>query len=108
MADALGSRTPRRRSSATAGAACQCGRAGRLEVDHVQPLQQAAAIHGTLDPTCNPSAGDVMLRKPGRENERPRTEAELRWRRLVADMMLSTLNSRKPARIPDSTCKRLG
>ena len=64
----------------------ECGRAGRLEVDHVTPLQREPGqdpfdINGlqTLCRACH-------IEKTRRENRRPLTPAELAWRALVAEM----------------------
>ena len=63
-----------------------CGRGGRLEVDHVTPLQREPGqdpfdINGlqTLCRACH-------IEKTRRENRRPLTPAELAWRALVAEM----------------------
>ena len=62
----------------------KCGRAGRLEVDHVVPLKRggdAWALNNlqTLCRACH-------LAKTATENRRPLTPAELAWRALVADL----------------------
>ena len=63
-----------------------CGKAGRLECDHITPLQREPGqdpwdINGlqTLCRTCH-------IEKTRRENRRPLTTAEQAWRTLVAEM----------------------
>ena len=65
----------------------ECGRAGRLECDHVAPLQREPSqdpfnSHGlqTLCRSCH-------IKKTRRENRRELTPAELAWRALVAEMV---------------------
>ena len=65
----------------------QCGRAGRLECDHVTPLdrepgQDPYDTNGlqTLCRACH-------VEKTRRENRRPPTEAETAWRALVTEMI---------------------
>ena len=64
-----------------------CGRAGRLECDHVTPLQREPGqdpydINGlqTLCRSCH-------IQKTAGENRRPLTPAETAWRALVAEMV---------------------
>ena len=63
-----------------------CGRAGRLECDHVTPLQREPGqdpydINGlqTLCRACH-------IEKTARENRRELTPAEAAWRELVAEL----------------------
>ena len=65
----------------------ECGRAGRLECDHVTPLQREPGqdpydING-LQSLCR----SCHLEKTRRENRRPPTEAETAWRALVTEMI---------------------
>ena len=61
----------------------ECGKGGRLECDHISPLQREPG-QDVFDPyglqalcrTCH-------IEKTRRENRRPLTEAELAWRELV-------------------------
>ena len=63
-----------------------CGRAGRLECDHVRPLELGGEAWdiGNLATRCR----GCHIRKTRRENvlarRRPPTPAELRWRALLA------------------------
>ena len=64
-----------------------CGRAGRLECDHVtamqrEPGQDVCDVNGlqTLCRSCH-------ILKTRRENQRPLTPAESAWRALVAEML---------------------
>ena len=64
----------------------KCGRAGKLECDHITPLQREPCqdpydINGlqALCRTCH-------IEKTSRENRRPQTPAELAWRELVAEL----------------------
>ena len=66
---------------------CECGRAGRLECDHVTPLQREPAqdpfdLNGlqTLCRSCH-------VEKTRRENQREPTESEAAWRRLVKELI---------------------
>ena len=63
-----------------------CGRAGRLECDHVMPMQRQPGqdpydING-LQALCR----SCHIEKTARENRRPLTPAELAWRELVAEL----------------------
>ena len=65
----------------------ECGRAGRLECDHVTPLQREPGqdpfdMNGlqTLCRACH-------LAKTARENQRVLTPAEAEWRELVAELV---------------------
>ena len=62
-----------------------CGRPGRMEVDHVQPVQRGGAAWdtGNLQALCR----GCHIRKTRRENRRELTPAEIRWRELVAEMV---------------------
>ena len=62
----------------------QCSRAGRLECDHVTPLDKGG------DP-WDPSNLQTLCRvchiaKTREENRRPLTEAEVAWRQLVDEL----------------------
>ena len=64
-----------------------CGTAGRLECDHVTPLQREPGqdpfdVNGlqTLCRSCHVS-------KTARENRRPLTPDEAAWKALVAEML---------------------
>ena len=59
-----------------------CGRAGRLECDHVRPLELGGEAWelANLATRCR----GCHIRKTRRENRRELTPAELRWRELVA------------------------
>ena len=66
-----------------------CGRPGRLEVDHVTPLEWGGSPWSTanLQALCR----GCHVRKTAAENEAARarkmTPAELRWRELLAAML---------------------
>ena len=65
---------------------CQCGRAGRLEVDHVRPLEAGGAAYDSdnLQALCR----SCHIRKTAAENRvrrPPRPEVEA-WYRLVAEL----------------------
>lgn len=64
-----------------------CGRAGRLECDHITPLQREPG----QDP-YDPNGLQAVCRcchisKSRQENRRPDTPAEAEWRRLVDEML---------------------
>ena len=64
-----------------------CGRAGRLEVDHITPLQREPG----QDP-YDPNGLQALCRrchidKTADENRREPTPAEAAWRDLVAEML---------------------
>ena len=63
----------------------ECGRAGRLEVDHVVPLKRGGdqLALDNLQALCRA----CHIEKTRRENRRPPTPAEAAWRRLVAEML---------------------
>ena len=67
----------------------QCGRAGRLEADHIEPLerepgQDPFAMHGlqTLCRACH-------IEKTRLENRRPLTPEEAAWRDFVNELASS-------------------
>ena len=65
---------------------CECGKAGRLEVDHVTPLQREPGqnlydING-LQALCRA----CHIEKTQIENRRELTPDELAWRALVAEL----------------------
>ena len=65
----------------------ECGKAGRLECDHVTPLQRDPG----QDP-YDPNSLQTLCRachieKTRVENRRPPTPTEAAWRRLVAEML---------------------
>ena len=59
----------------------QCGKAGKLEVDHVIPIASGgrATDLDNLQALCR----DCHIRKTARENSKPLTAAEKKWARLV-------------------------
>ena len=64
-----------------------CGRAGRLECDHIVPLQREPGqdpydMNGlqTLCRSCH-------IQKTAGENRRPLTDAEAAWRGLVTELL---------------------
>ena len=64
-----------------------CGKAGRLECDHITPLQREPCqdpydING-LQSLCR----SCHIEKTRRENQRQLTPAEAAWRDLVAGML---------------------
>ena len=64
---------------------CECGRAGRLEVDHIQPLHRGGAPYAleNLQALC---AFPCHGAKTRRENTLP-TPGRDAWRELVARMV---------------------
>ena len=65
----------------------ECGRAGRLECDHVTPLQREPGqdpydVNG-LQTLCR----GCHVEKTRRENRRERTAGELAWRALAQSML---------------------
>ena len=66
---------------------CECGKAGRLEVDHITPLQREPG----QDP-YDASGLQILCRgchieKTRRENRRELSPAELAWRDLVSKLL---------------------
>ena len=64
----------------------ECGRAGRLECDHISPLQREPGqdpydLNG-LQTLCR----NCHIQKTRRENQRQLTPAEAAWRALVAEL----------------------
>lgn len=61
----------------------KCGKAGRLECDHIQPLNEGGdpLDPGNLQSLCR----DCHFRKTGRENERISPERQ-EWRDYVRDL----------------------
>ena len=69
----------------------RCGRAGRLECDHITPLQREPGqdpfdVNG-LQTVCR----SCHTAKTARENRRPLTLAELAWRELVAELVSASV-----------------
>ena len=64
----------------------ECGRAGKLEFDHITPLQREPG-QDPYDPNGLQSlCRECHIEKTRRENRRPLTPAELAWRELVAEL----------------------
>ncbi|MCY4394984.1 MAG: HNH endonuclease signature motif containing protein [Rhodospirillaceae bacterium] len=65
-----------------------CGNAGRLECDHVKPLQRGGDPFdmSNLQTLCR----SCHIEKTRRENRRPQTPAEAAWRALVGEMLRSS------------------
>ena len=76
----------RRRVLAKDGFRCRaCGKAGRLEVDHVVPLERGGEpwAMGNLQVLCRAH----HIAKTAKENRRQLTPAEIRWQNLLAAML---------------------
>ena len=70
-----------------AGWRCQkCGRAGRLEVDHIQPLLQGGAVYdlANLQALCRYPCHSQKTR---RENSRPIGPERLAWRAKLREIV---------------------
>ena len=63
----------------------ECGKAGRLECDHVVPLDRGGDPWDpdNLQTLCR----SCHIAKTREENRRPLTEAEVAWRALVTEMI---------------------
>ena len=65
----------------------ECGRNGRLECDHVTPMQREPG-QDPYDPNgLQTLCRACHLAKTTTENRRPFTPAEAAWRELVAEML---------------------
>ena len=64
-----------------------CGRAGRLEVDHISPLQREPGQDPYAPTGLQAICRACHIEKTRRENRRPLTTAEQAWRTLVAEML---------------------
>ena len=65
----------------------ECGKAGRLECDHVTPMQREPG-QDPFDPNgLQALCRTCHVEKTRRENRRPLTPAEAAWRALVAEML---------------------
>ena len=75
----------RRAVLARDGWRCRCGRAGRMEVDHVQPLRAGGDPYdlGNLQTLCR----SCHIAKTARENRRELTPAEQAWRDFVTELI---------------------
>ena len=62
-----------------------CGRAGRLECDHVIPLERSGDPYdlGNLQALCRA----CHIAKTAQENRRALTDAEAAWRGLVTELL---------------------
>ena len=62
-----------------------CGRAGRLECDHVRPVWKGGALWAmaNLQSLCR----GCHIAKTRKERRRELTPAEVKWRALVADLV---------------------
>ena len=64
----------------------ECGKAGRLEVDHIVPMQREPG-QNVYDPNgLQAICRACHIEKTRRENRRPLTTAEAAWRALVAEL----------------------
>ena len=64
----------------------ECGRARKLEVDHIVPMQREPG-QDPYDPNGLQSlCRGCHIEKTRRENSRPLTPAELAWQELVAEL----------------------
>ena len=75
----------RRQVLARDGRRCrQCGRAGRLECDHIRPLRRGGDPYDpeNLQAICRA----CHIAKTAGENRRPLTPAEAAWRDFVAEI----------------------
>ena len=63
-----------------------CGRAGRLECDHVVPLDRGGDpwVPDNLQTLCR----RCHIAKTARENRRERTPEEQAWQELIAEIMV--------------------
>ena len=79
-------RAVRRRVLDRDGWRCKaCGKAGRMEVDHIKPLFKFPD-QDPYDPGgCQTLCRSCHIAKTRRENRRPGTPAERRWWRLMAE-----------------------
>ena len=65
----------------------RCGRPGRLECDHVIPLERESG-QDPYDPDgCQTLCRRCHIEKTRQENRRAPTPAEAAWRELVAEML---------------------
>ena len=64
-----------------------CGRAGRMECDHVTPMQREPSRDVYDVNGCQTLCRGCHVEKTARENRRPLTPAEAAWRELVAGML---------------------
>ena len=65
---------------------CRCGRAGRLEADHIEPLkswQGSPFDLGNLQTLCR----SCHIAKTAEENRKPVSEAQQKWRALISEMV---------------------
>ncbi len=65
----------------------ECGRAGRLEVDHISPLQREPGQDPYAPTGLQTLCRNCHIQKTRRENQRQLTPAEAAWRALVAGML---------------------
>ena len=63
-----------------------CGRAGRLEVDHISPLQREPGQDPYGPNGLQTLCRNCHIQKTRRENQRQLTPAEAAWRALVAEL----------------------
>ena len=64
-----------------------CGRAGRLECDHVTPMQRESG-QDVFDPNgLQTLCRACHVEKTRRENRHPLTPAERRWQAMVAELL---------------------
>jgi len=65
----------------------RCGRAGRLECDHVVPLERDPRQDPYGPDGCQALCRPCHIAKTAAENRRPLTAGERAWRELVAEIM---------------------
>ena len=64
-----------------------CGRAGRLECDHVVPLEHEPGQNPYDPDGCQALCRRCHVEKTRQENRREPTPAESAWRELVAEIL---------------------
>ena len=64
-----------------------CGRAGRLECDHVTPVQREPGQDPYDIAGLQTLCGRCHMEKTRSENRRPPTEAEAAWQAMVTEMI---------------------
>ena len=67
----------------------KCGRAGRLECDHITPLEREPGQDPYDPDNLQALCRNCHVTKTARENRRPLTPAEAAWKELVVELAVT-------------------
>ena len=65
----------------------QCGKAGRLECDHITPLDKEPGQDPYAVAGCQTLCRSCHVAKTAAENKRPMTPEEAEWQRFISELL---------------------